>query len=400
MEPETQNRAPLPFLTYYILSNIVLSWFIALRLPLSVRLAAFAVFTYATFWAATTFTSTGDAVQDYSIGTTFMSVAFNTFHLLLLSDPLKEFRHETDTVPPIELPFLRRAYWASSVVNNARGVGWNYQVAHLPPPPTSTRRAFIISRLFRIVWLYLIADALQSFALHVLNPMYLPEGGDALPLTAHGIPWLCINVAFRWPFVYWVFLLQQSVLAVVHVSLGLSEPRHWPDICGSWLDSYTVRRYWGRTWHQLLRRYVTAIGKWSCRVLGFRPGSWQSSYTQLYIAFTLSGLLHMGGDATLGKGTYGESFWFFFVQALAITFEDAVIGAAKMAGVRFPVPVERALGYVWTFAWGCYSLNPYLSYMARVGLGEPNVVPFSPIMTVLGYPKTQAFLVDYLGWHL
>ncbi|KAH9948646.1 membrane bound O-acyl transferase family-domain-containing protein [Amylocystis lapponica] len=384
MESETRGRAPLPFLTYFVLPNLALSCVITLGLPFPARLAVFAAFTCVTFRIVTMFTmSTGDATQDYPFGLAFVSALFNAFHLLLLSDPLKEFRHETDTVPPTDLPILRRVYWASSVVNNVRGVGWNYQVAHLPPPPTDTRRAFFIGRLYRIVWLYFVMDALQSFTLYILNPMYLPEGGDALPLTAHGYIWLCVNIACRWPYVYYLFLLQQSMLAVVHVALGLSEPRHWPDVCGSWLDSYTLRRYWGRTWHQLLRRQLSAVGKWSSRVLGFRPGSWQSSYTQLYIAFMLSGFLHMGGDAMLGKGTYGESFWFFFAQALAITFEDAVIGAAKRAGVRFPVPVERALGYIWTFAWGCYSLNVYQNYMLRIGLGVPGAVPFSPIMAVI-----------------
>ncbi|KAH9949041.1 membrane bound O-acyl transferase family-domain-containing protein [Amylocystis lapponica] len=402
MEPDfqAQSRTPLPFLTYWVLPNVAVSCVIALglRQPFPVHLAVVAAVAYAAFRAVTLFT-TGDAVQDYCVGGVFVSMLFNAVHMLLLSDPLKEFRHETDTVPPTDLPFLRRVYWALSVVNNARGVGWNYQVAHLPPPPTSTRRAFIIGRLYRIAIVYLAMDALQSFMLHVLNPMYLPEGGDALPMTAHGVVWLCINVVCRWPFAYYLILLQQWVLAVAHVALGLSEPRHWPDICGSWLDSYTVRRFWGRTWHQMLRRQLSAIGKWFCRVLGFRPGSWQSSYTQLYIAFTLSGLLHMGGDVMLGKGTFGESFWFFFVQALAITFEDAVIGAAKKAGIRFSMPVERALGYAWTFAWGCYSLNVHLSYMLRIRLGEASVLPFSPVMKVLGHPKVQAFLVDSLAWH-
>ncbi|KAH9950043.1 hypothetical protein B0H21DRAFT_687466 [Amylocystis lapponica] len=333
MESETQSRAPLPFLTYYVLA---LSWVIAWGLPFPARLAVFAAFAYVALPAVTMFTM-GDAVQGYPFGDTYMSVPFNALHLLLLADLINEFRHETDIVPPTSLPLLRRVHWASSVINNSRGVGWNYQVSHLPPPPTDTRRAFIIGRLRRFVLLYLVVDALHSFTLHVLNPMYLSEGGDALPLT-------------------------HSVLAVVRVAFGPSELLHWPNICGSWLDSYTIRRYWGRTWHQMLHR------DWSsCRALGIVPGSWQSSYTQLYIAFTLFGFLHMGGDAMLGRGTFGESFW-FFSQALAISNEDAVIDVAKRPGVRFPVPVERALGYFWTFAWGCYSLNFYLSYMLRMGL--------------------------------
>ena len=133
-------------------------------------------------------------------------------------------------------------------------------------------------------------------------------------------------------------------------------------------------------------QFLASIGKVCCRGWGLRPGSWQSSYTQLYLAFIISALLHVGGDVMANGGKLARSPgspWFFFSQAIAITVEDAVIGIAGRAGWRLPTWASRALGYTWTFAWMVYSLGPYISYF-RFG-AETRMYPFSPVSLAMEY---------------
>ena len=65
------------------------------------------------------------------------------------------------------------------------------------------------------------------------------------------------------------------------------------------------------------------------KLVKFPRGTNLSSYTQLYVAFSLSGLLHFSGDFVYEKRIVSRSFKFFLLQAVAITFEDLVIYITK-----------------------------------------------------------------------
>ena len=118
------------------------------------------------------------------------------------------------------------------------------------------------------------------------------------------------------------------------------------------------------------------------KLLKFPRGSNRSSYTQLYIAFTLSGLLHFSGDFMFEKRMVYYSFKFFLLQAVAITFEDIAIHIAKRILRRRGVEVKpekadeswaelvaRVVGYCWVTLWFCSTLP--------IWVDEPNTVGFS-----------------------
>ena len=94
-----------------------------------------------------------------------------------------------------------------------------------------------------------------------------------------------------------------------------------------------------------LQQLTAGFGKASCRALGLQSGTWQSRYTQLYVGFAVSGLLHCGGDLLVDPShkLFGASFPFFFSQAVAITFEDAVIALVRRSGVKVPQVLARAV---------------------------------------------------------
>lgn len=111
---------------YMVLPPILLSFVIALRPSAPWRLLTFLLICCISL-RGITFTM-GDAFQDYVQGTSFAVAAGNAMHFLLLSDPMTEYRHESDVGPPVEKGLLGRMYWATSLQQALRGVGWNYKV--------------------------------------------------------------------------------------------------------------------------------------------------------------------------------------------------------------------------------------------------------------------------------
>ena len=73
----------------------------------------------------------GDAWQTYCTGTYLGLLILTAFTLFFLSDPIKEYRHETHDRSLLEMPLLQRTYNALCIIVNGRGVGWNYQVSSI-----------------------------------------------------------------------------------------------------------------------------------------------------------------------------------------------------------------------------------------------------------------------------
>ena len=126
------------------------------------------------------------------------------------------------------------------------------------------------------------------------------------------------------------------------------------------------------------------------RFLGFPRGTNLSSYTQTYVAFFLSGLLHSTGDFMIEKRMVSRSFKFFLLQAVAITFEDFVIYIVKRLlrrrGIELKLgggggwwagAVVRVIGYCWVTLWLCSTLSPWLDGLNAAGWGSVDRGPIT-----------------------
>ena len=71
---------------------------------------------------------------------------------------------------------------------------------------------------------------------------------------------------------------------------------------------------------------------------------------------------------------------FFILQAVAITFEDAVIALAARVGLKHSGALFRRLGYVWVYCWFVYSLPPWVDFKVSVGLFEDGEIKLSLIL--------------------
>ncbi|THH16553.1 hypothetical protein EW146_g4107 [Bondarzewia mesenterica] len=374
------TKPDLSHIQFIILPDFLLCLLIATKPSELFRFLGFCLYTY--FNVRGMYFTTGDPLQDYSIGSAFGAQIFIAIYLLWLTSPIDEFRHERDTVPPRELPLWRRLYWAFTVCRNVRGVGWNYLVSNVPPRPKESRWAFMQSRLLRIAWYFVIVDLSETYMR--LNPIiFASQGIYAGPsISSQGYLLRCANVIAYMARPYGLLTIQYLMLAVVTVGLGFCDPADWPDLFGNWEDSYTVRNFWGKTWHQTLRRFVTSIGRFFVRLFSFKKGTSGSSYTQLYVAFIVSGLMHCAGDAMVGWEYFGSSLPFFVLQALAITVEDGVIELYRRSGVRLPLKVTRWIGYLWVFVWFSFSCPIYIDWSLRADIGRTAVLPISLVQYV------------------
>ena len=93
--------------------------------------------------------------------------------------------------------------------------------------------------------------------------------------------------------------------------------------------------------------------------MGLQKGSFGSKYTQLFIGFFLSTLIHGTGAFFACREDTGEAR-FFMTQPLAILIEDVVIDAATWIGIKGNRFGWKILGYLWVFSWLSYSLRMYV----------------------------------------
>ncbi|TFK66742.1 hypothetical protein BDN72DRAFT_961526 [Pluteus cervinus] len=373
-----QTRPQFPLFPCFFIPQLVISVFLAYRFSLFWRIAAFTALTANVIFGLSC--TTGDAFQDYFMGSGVMGMFMSTIHLLFLTNPEKDFKHESDSQPVQTLSVPRRLIWGLSIASSPRNVGWNTEIVNLPPKPTTRRWRFVLDSLLRAAWSFFLVDVTQSY-LHT-NPIFSLSGPAAVSVKSQGYFWRCVNILAQGASSYGMMNLQYSLLCASLVALSISEPRHCPNLFGSWADSYTIRRFWGRTWHQNMRAFLTSFGKYTTRMLGLKPRTSASSYTQLYVAFALSAAIHsLGGDRMLGLEYLGCSVPFFMSQAIAITFEDMVIAVVQRRGVKVPPTLAHLVGYIWVFVWFSVSMPWLLDLWLRAGCGLSELLPVQPLRT-------------------
>ncbi|KIK54952.1 hypothetical protein GYMLUDRAFT_1021799, partial [Collybiopsis luxurians FD-317 M1] len=141
---------------------------------------------------------------------------------------------------------------------------------------------------------------------------------------------------------------------------GMYRLDEWPDFLRSWSESYTVRRFWDRTWYQKMRRWRTVPGDLIARRwMGLKAGSRGCEYAKLSVEFWMNALMHQIADYALRqKGFWDFTMVFFVVQVGAIVVEDVVIALGRRFGIRGAEERRwvRVAGYAWTIGWFAFSI--------------------------------------------
>ncbi|KAK7062307.1 membrane bound O-acyl transferase family-domain-containing protein [Favolaschia claudopus] len=201
---------------------------------------------------------------------------------------------------------------------------------------------------------------MRNPALYANGPS-LAEGGwiqRYQNVFAWSIPLAAISVA------------NHTLSAAFSVGTGASGPEDWPPFFGSIIHAWSVRNFWGRVWHQTMRRFLSAHGKFLAhRVMGFKPGSTASAYTQLYVAFFISGIMHYLPEYMALRHWGGGALVFFLLQAVAITLEECVLAAGHWFGLT-PSRRWKIVGYFWVWTWFAYCLPIWQDPLLQKGVFE------------------------------
>ncbi|KAL6834304.1 hypothetical protein J3E69DRAFT_377077 [Trichoderma sp. SZMC 28015] len=166
-------------------------------------------------------------------------------------------------------PFgVAKLLWAFVIWFNLRGIRWNYQVKNIPsgPPSSSGRWSFVASQLFVFIRLLLMADLLSQLAIH---NFYTTLDGSVGTINSR---WLTTRVESNFAcqlyrtatvgMIPYTFMnLQYIAGAIVWVTLGISKPADWPPFFGNVSQVTSVRAFWGKFWHQMIRRTMETMSR-------------------------------------------------------------------------------------------------------------------------------------------
>ncbi|KIM42132.1 hypothetical protein M413DRAFT_70942 [Hebeloma cylindrosporum] len=281
---------------------------------------------------------------------------------ILLRNHQPEFRKIGQTKATSEMTLTERLVWGASLIATARGIGWAHEpTAQIPPRPTASRRKFIASQVLWIIFYSILLD-IALFQLQQ-NPCFRTGGPS---ITAFGWGWRT-RVWFHIVAVYCTMSGLYATASIAGVATGLYEPGDWPHLFGSPCDAYTLRKCWGRVWHQMLRKSLTSHANFLANDVLRLPKGTFTTYFKLFTTFFLSGLIHATGDYILFQNfSDGTSIQFFFLQAAGITLEDALIALASRLGYK-ESSAFKMIGFAWVFAWFTFSLPIWLDPQAHAG---------------------------------
>ncbi|KAJ3715557.1 membrane bound O-acyl transferase family-domain-containing protein [Lentinula guzmanii] len=373
---------------------------------------AFLVYLVYSFWTHESQHRTGYVWINYSMGSALGSCVFNTLHFLVLVDPLKEYRHGSDDprVGPNELQWTKRTYWVWRAVISLRNVGWNCQAPslstarHTASQTGRDRLKFCLSALQQSFFNLLLVDAVQTIlqtAPFLRNFDTQPGSNDSIRSLPYLQRAVCVATWFFGG--YAGIRFYYYTVAFVCVGSGYSEAGDWPKPFGSLKEAYSVRNFWGRTWHQFIRRFCISPGTKLAKALGVMPKSLTAVFIKLYTTFFVSALMHSLGDYMVGREYVGVSFGFFFLQPFAIMFEEVVKVIIRRLGLDASSTCQlsehehskdqdldgeslwslrtgfiKAIGYAWVAFWLSATAPLLIDPAMRAGFDREPIIPRSP----------------------
>ncbi|VUC37414.1 unnamed protein product [Clonostachys rosea] len=258
-----------------------------------------------------------------------------------------------------------------------RRIGTRWQVKTAASTSQTSRAGFIFTRVATTLAVYLFVDFLVSMP--PPDPS-LVQISKASLFSLHELTTEDIIFRVSMTIAYWVstgvlVLFMNNLGAIVSVLLNLSTPEDCLPLFGSFLDAFTVRRFWGVTWHQMFRSFLTGhadlvVG--NC--LPFLPRhSLVARYTRLFIAFFISGAIHYRADQLMGvPHSENGAIFFFMLHALVIMMEDSIAPAVSAV---LPLSVRRVLGLFWVLIFFVWSTPAWSYANTRVGNDAVSLLP-------------------------
>ncbi|KAL5001364.1 membrane bound O-acyl transferase family-domain-containing protein [Aspergillus recurvatus] len=265
--------------------------------------------------------------------------------------------------PPFTL--LQRVRWACAMSKNGRRVGTKWQVVPTHPFDPDrpdyipTRTSFLVHRLLTIVLWWIVLYFLGGPPFHFAFPSYITKEHQEVLLDEYNFAVSALASRFwlSMSFMLGLSTLQRvnyNLLSAIAVALRLSDPEDWPPMKGPFLGTWSVRRFWGHTWHQMARPIVSPNADFiTFSILRLPRQTIPARYSRLFFSFLISGVLHLFYDEAIGvPRDKGGAMRFFTLQPVAFAVEDLAQWISKQYDIFTEDAVlRRLIGYTWFCVW-------------------------------------------------
>ncbi|KAJ7777566.1 hypothetical protein DFH07DRAFT_702346, partial [Mycena maculata] len=187
------------------------------------------------------FSTTGNAVSDYFIGSVLVSGVSTVADYALVTNIHRDFRivGQKDAIPDTA-PLVQRFRWGFRLFLAPHGVGWEHEpwgIFRSRVPVDTPKWRFIMCQLASVIYYLLLLDAASIY--NRANPVFLVGGP---PINSRPLLWRCVDIcSFAVTQISQQSILQ-CVLSITSVSINYSRPHNWLGPFGYWGDAYTLRR--------------------------------------------------------------------------------------------------------------------------------------------------------------
>ncbi|MCJ1344594.1 hypothetical protein MMC31_002797 [Peltigera leucophlebia] len=234
----------------------------------------------------------------------------------------------------------------------------------------SRRRSFLLKRLCSVVTIYGLNRLYWKLFLEPHPTVFQPlDFSDFLPSKEsyfrriHTVTLretiIRFGAVFHFVWSAWaVFTGAHDILAFLFVGIGLDEPDDWPPLYGSPGQMYTIRRFWGKFWHRLVRRtYLSWGALFSQKLLRLRRHSTLDRFVTSFTVFFLSGVVHALVTWQIGFSCgYSEDIAWFCLNFAALMAEEGVQWLIIRLFGTWNGNVSKIAGFLWVFAFFFWSL--------------------------------------------
>lgn len=314
--------------------------------------------------------------------------------------------------PSPKEPARSKFWFACDMLFSPRSVGKPWQVKNVPrfssndPSYVPSRGAFLLRISALAVLCFLVHDI--SAAQPPPDPRLIAANQEYFfsrlsDVTSEKLVFRIASTIGLWVNVAAYLSLFTYVCALLSVASGLGKPADWHPNFDSPTNAYSVRQFWGLAvhicvliervlanvlrsvfWHQNLRAMVEGISHFVTHdVLRLAKRTIVARYSNIFLAFFLSGLIHITSDhgMTLLPSESG-AIRFFLTQALGIVLEDAFQAAyyyvsGQKRSAKAPL-MHKIVGYVWLVIFLAWS-TPAWSYpqFRSIRSGVDTLFPFT-----------------------
>ncbi|KAJ5186086.1 hypothetical protein N7491_006043 [Penicillium cf. griseofulvum] len=320
----------------------------------------------------------------YSSGVLMGNMLARYFDRLYTTVPEKTFHRIIDQTPEdaVSLSAPRRLFWALELFSVTRGIGWNWRVGGIAQSPAPTTR-------FQFVRAQLITWTVMYAGLHLVNMtcQVVLSSQNVIPSLVDNLKIYALIVGGCAMTIYSHFGILMLPLSVLCVGLQIGpcswqDSASWPPNFAGLSEAYSIRRFWGYTWHQQLRRQAGAPGE---HLISLLPNSVRTSkrtsvrlgrrYSLLLMTFFVSGLIHACGSYQVTRAlglplSDGGEIKYFVLQGVAIIAEDFgcwVFGVDDRA--TEPGGMRLWVGYATTLTWYIWSRVQLKGIPVALGMG-------------------------------